>query len=755
MAAKLDSLTSSPKEAAVGQPGVSLGRLDMTQEELERFKAAFQDQEFRKMFTEYVEELNDPETRRRYEEEIRLLERERGVDLQFVYPSPGYVLLTSANRLRRCYINVCSNGVIPKPQAVRGTDQNAREGSHWTLPYLITPTRETTEQDGSRSLLYDVLFHPETMELVSKNVKFKQMVDSLAMSGVSKYFSLELDRINVKTLSAKYMGPAQSAVIRKPIPGFVPNADTPAPLEGPYPYTELLKGGTGRESPAARPKPSVHPKQGVHKPRAPRSPPTTPHYTIRQRSHVDFQDYTLSRFSAPSPVPDELVVTVDMPLLESASSVSLHILSKQLHLESKEPVYKLQVDLPYMVDENRGNAQFNKAKRQLVLTLPVVRQNVMQCRMCQARNYGTWDNRSRVSVCPHFIQSVSQLPQAITMPRFCQPNNTSYHSMQHILTSPDVLCPVFTCTQDNTSLSVILHTQDVDKKSVQVNVEINQFHISYRVKHGYTYYFLLIQFLPKYCLNRNELSINVTEKNAVVELAKSPENFGLWKNLYFGDNRNPLQERKFVYEDNVAEFLESSSQGPQVPWSTLEDELLLEVLELNDQQAHIQPNKSEEEDPLPQQEVTNHVEAEDNTISESSQTSTTNTCPIEKDDQETWQHTSNINALNTAEQTTGSIEQPEPSLNSADSKPGETISPEVESTGDLCVEKRSSIAKKDEPVEEVKDVADQKQITAQNESDTVPILKEVDEEDGHVEVIKDHSTQCAFTFQNPLLFDLD
>uniref|UniRef100_A0A8C5QI11 Protein kintoun n=1 Tax=Leptobrachium leishanense TaxID=445787 RepID=A0A8C5QI11_9ANUR len=698
MAAKLDRPSGSPPESASFP----------TEEELERFKQAFHDEEFRKMFAEYLEELNDPDCRRRYEEEIRQLERDRGMDVRFVYPSPGYVLLTSANRLRRCYINVCSNGIVPKPRGVRGTDDNAHEGLYWTLPYTVTPTRETVEPDSSKSLLYDVVFHPDTLELAGKNSRFKQMVDSLAMGGVAKHFNLELDAVNVRTLDVSYVGPIQSAVLRKPIPGFVPDPEkVSSPLSFPYPYNAPT--GTGADRP--------QPKLAKSKPKSSYVPPTTPRYTIRHRSYIDFQDYTLSRYSAPSLVPDELVITVDLPLLESASDANLDILSKELHLESKDPTYKLHLTLPYAVNENGSKAQFNKAKRQLVISVPVIRRSTQ-------KQVGCYQG---IPVCS------SPLPETTTSPRNCQ---QSYTKGQDVLLSPDVLRPQFTCTQDNTSLAVVLQTPDIDGKSVQATVEINRFCIAYRVKRSCACYFLLIQFLPKYSLNRNELSVNVSQNNAVVELTKSSETFGLWKNFYFGDNRQPLQERKFVCDDNVAEFLESSSQVPQVPWSTLEDDLLLEVLELNDQQTHIQLNKSD--DSLSKEAAADPPETGCVTSVDSDPLTSAEVAPAETEDPQM---------------------SPQPEVGREESQ---SISEQSEPLVGISRSGRSASA--GELGNDSSDAGHTANITAQQEvsqpigpeqsADPEPILK-VNVEDGHLEVPADHSTQCAFTFQNQLLFDLD
>ena len=56
-----------------------------------------QDEKFRDLLREYAEEISDPENRKKYEEEIAQLERERGMNVKFINPTPGHVLKTSVD----------------------------------------------------------------------------------------------------------------------------------------------------------------------------------------------------------------------------------------------------------------------------------------------------------------------------------------------------------------------------------------------------------------------------------------------------------------------------------------------------------------------------------------------------------------------------------------------------------------------------------------------------------------------------------
>lgn len=179
-------------KAAASSP---LEDLDLSGEEVQRLTSAFQDPEFRRMFSEYAEELTDPENRRRYEEEITALERERGVEVRFVHPEPGHVLRTSLDGTRRCFVNVCSNTLVGAPSSQPGSG-GAVSGSQWSLPYSLAPGREYAGGRGTRYTVYDVVFHPDAIALARRHERFRQMLDATALEAVEKQFGVKLDRRN-------------------------------------------------------------------------------------------------------------------------------------------------------------------------------------------------------------------------------------------------------------------------------------------------------------------------------------------------------------------------------------------------------------------------------------------------------------------------------------------------------------------------------------------------------------------------------
>lgn len=117
----------------------------MTRTEAEQLTNAFKDEGFRKLFVEYVEELQvitklrsfisirlskpnlikkcftstclmrkDPDQQATFQREMRELERQRGNVIHFVNPVPGYVLKSSINGEKKGFINICSNPLIKR-----------------------------------------------------------------------------------------------------------------------------------------------------------------------------------------------------------------------------------------------------------------------------------------------------------------------------------------------------------------------------------------------------------------------------------------------------------------------------------------------------------------------------------------------------------------------------------------------------------------------------------------------------------------
>ena len=163
--------------------------LEVTRAELKDLTDCLKKEEFRKLLIEYAEEVSDPENQKLYQEEITQLEKERGVDVTFVNPEPGYVIKTSVNGEKKCFLNISQSNIVNKPSSHPSQDEGQR-GLQWSIPYTLTPPRDDLDKKNVRCVVFDVVFHPDTLYLASKNPRFREIVNSTAMDGVENNFKV-------------------------------------------------------------------------------------------------------------------------------------------------------------------------------------------------------------------------------------------------------------------------------------------------------------------------------------------------------------------------------------------------------------------------------------------------------------------------------------------------------------------------------------------------------------------------------------
>ncbi|ODM98677.1 Protein kintoun [Orchesella cincta] len=382
----------------------------MTRSELDKITEAFKDEGFRKLFVEYVEEMQDPETQATYQREMRQLELERGNIVHFINPVPGYVLKSSVNGEKKGFINICSNPLI-KRASFQSVTKNDEKGNMWSIPYAQSPPREDVDKSGSFCIVYDVIFHPDTLAMARKESLLRDKLETTAIESVEKSFNVTLDRNNVKKPKLRYKGLARATAIKYKMGGTLPPVIDPIAAKNELPpqrttplkreqKPEALKecngttsNGAKKETPkASSPIPVEKSKKNFasagakEKPKLARSISdgnegdddeswTEPRYSIKYRSHIDMQDYSLDNRKVGKTIPDELILTIDLPLLRDSSTLDADVVDGGLFFELKSELrarYKLKLKLPYQVHGDSAKATFDKDKRKLSVTLRVV-----------------------------------------------------------------------------------------------------------------------------------------------------------------------------------------------------------------------------------------------------------------------------------------------------------------------------------------------------------------------------------------------
>ena len=59
---------------------------------------------------------------------------------------------------------------------------------------------------GTKCIVYDVVFHPDTYYLLQKNERFKKMIHDTALDAIERQFHVKLDKVNVRTPKMTFKG---------------------------------------------------------------------------------------------------------------------------------------------------------------------------------------------------------------------------------------------------------------------------------------------------------------------------------------------------------------------------------------------------------------------------------------------------------------------------------------------------------------------------------------------------------------------
>lgn len=470
--------------------------LKLTEDEIKRFSDALKKEEFRKLLAEYANEISNPENRKLYEEEIERLENERGVDVTFIKPEAGFVMKTTQNGDTKCFINICKNENIQKPSSEVTVKKDATNGSDkkgivWSIPHSCSPSREDLDKNGKKCIVYDVVFHHDSYRMAETNARFKQLIKDSAIETIEKNFNVKIDKNNLKILNIKFKGTPTATVIRKArdgssnVPSTEPQDEIMSKIKTPYQYPPppivetKVPSTTSNVTNGSTVTPVVQ-TTNVDK-------YTTPKYSIVHRGQLDIQDCVVDlKLNVNSTRPKELVIEIELPLCKSASNVKLDIFEKSLYLESNEPNYKLDLNLPCPVDENNGSAKFDKTKRKLVVTLPVLQSNL------------------KLNENFRLIETISDEKQTVNgdaeihKPMNGDVETTQTTEVKKPVNAVKYLLPVkYKLRENSHRINVVLYVQNYNKKSFVISVTNKLIHIKYETisNGGYiTYYSAYINF---------------------------------------------------------------------------------------------------------------------------------------------------------------------------------------------------------------------------------------------------------------------
>eukprot|EP00243_Klebsormidium_subtile_P003038 TRINITY_DN16173_c0_g1_i1.p1 TRINITY_DN16173_c0_g1~~TRINITY_DN16173_c0_g1_i1.p1 ORF type:complete len:653 (+),score=141.65 TRINITY_DN16173_c0_g1_i1:167-2125(+) len=417
------SMESSRKHA-----GRALEDMDLSTEELGRFEKAMKDPKFVEMLSEYAREMEDPKLREENEKYLRQLEREGqggavyGKDTELVAPNAGFCVKTK-NKMTgaKAFVNICHSDKIGAATSTPRTDST---GADWSIQYSLSTARTEKDKAGKECEVHDFVIGSATYERCRTDRRFKTFVIETALDSVEAQRKCKLDR-SFTLPKLRFKGPGDSPpVLAVKASGKGDEDSTPkdspvSPLQpsnranrtaSTFAFDKTAKANSSRTAKAAGMQPSSNEgtslkaensvpaetaldrKDGSDLEVSEESAPTgkitevvstskesggteaRPKFDIVQQGLMDLSSFWLDERTGPVQAtrPESLLLWVELPLLESAAAVDLDVSEQRVVLRAVGK-YLLHVALPYPVEETKGRAKFDKVRRRLEVTLPVVR----------------------------------------------------------------------------------------------------------------------------------------------------------------------------------------------------------------------------------------------------------------------------------------------------------------------------------------------------------------------------------------------
>eukprot|EP00743_Colponemidia_sp_Colp-15_P001308 GILK01001432.1.p1 GENE.GILK01001432.1~~GILK01001432.1.p1 ORF type:complete len:395 (-),score=84.64 GILK01001432.1:167-1294(-) len=355
----------------------------MTDDEAKKISSAMENPEFRRLLKEYVDEISDPKNKKEYDDYIRQMEQqgELPAGSKLLRPEPGFCVKTkrvptkgrspSGDTADKLFVNICSSPMLDEPSSSRAAPGSGdKSGLNWSLPYSMGRPRPDRDNKGQSCTTVDIVYHPSALRMAETNTRFKAMLVDTALDSIQKFMDSQQSGDNVsrdykilRRIKCKGDSPAVMTMQSNSngSGGAAPVTQSSGPL------VEPLGNST---TPVDSNVPSATDTVEAVKVESAK-PISEPVYRIVHRGEVDLSDFMMTREPTRKSRPKELVVYVDMPQVKGIAEVNLDLSNQQFVLDVAGKYY-LDIALPYPVNEEAGSAKWDKNKKQLTVTVPVV-----------------------------------------------------------------------------------------------------------------------------------------------------------------------------------------------------------------------------------------------------------------------------------------------------------------------------------------------------------------------------------------------
>jgi len=352
-----------------------------TEKELTSISEAFKKEEFRKLFFEYAEELNDPVKRKQYEDELNQMEMEKNPKskgLNFLHQEPHHFIeLLDTN----VFINITTSEKVDKPEMKVMKSPEGKSGFGFEIPCSVSPS---VREIGKKRKIVDVCFHPDTVRMGETNEEFMQNnVREIAIEQVNHFHKLDLkNKFKVGT-TGKSMGNVDQNIKiteskeKESVEKGEQKDQGRRLVDSEKDLTGLLQKLTDQQNQKKTLEDKINKNEAKHTELSSHidhmkskldgiKPKTKPKYKIKQSYKQGL--------SKNSDLPEHLLVEVELPEIADKKMITSDVEKKWIVLEFDQQATNyenIKILLPNEIELERTRVKWFKNKRQLVFTCPV------------------------------------------------------------------------------------------------------------------------------------------------------------------------------------------------------------------------------------------------------------------------------------------------------------------------------------------------------------------------------------------------
>ncbi|PNF24826.1 hypothetical protein B7P43_G15135 [Cryptotermes secundus] len=260
------------------------------------------------------------------------ISQETDVPWKLVKPTPGMCVKTHTEDGGKVFINICQTSDVPAPEDINEESLvkiwSSDDHSSFRIPMSIGDGHEEADKAGNPSIAYDVAINPEFYKKTENSKLFLSFLLTVVMEGLKDKYSLSLQTDDYVILKN-----------RKVLGNLLPH--------------RIRQGGQ-------------------KKPAGPLIQEMTPPVLLSSRQ----PQYRIRQEPAQAAFPEYLLAEFFMKDLSSSHGLTLDVGEDRIVLGSPgrigQQAYKLDVFIPYSVDQDRCSATFNTDTKILSLKMPVI-----------------------------------------------------------------------------------------------------------------------------------------------------------------------------------------------------------------------------------------------------------------------------------------------------------------------------------------------------------------------------------------------